>query len=216
MTEALNETAFGKGLVARGKHYLIFGSQTSQQPTLKGRERLLQNRVLVSNWLFFDDVSSISYDDWTKRYTNIVSSSTRPIFINLLLLSLSLYPQHSAIGLSLPQNIYLMSFEPWKDASYLIRFEHIVERDEDSQLSAPARFNLLDVFPGFDIDLKEVSLSANQWIEDFQRLHFIKESVGFLDEIETAKKPPTVSPELDITLNPMEIKTFIITLSPKV
>lgn len=80
--EALNETAFGKGLIARGKHYLIFGSQTSQQPTQQGRERLLQNRVLLPNWLFFDDVSSISYDDWSKKYTNIVSSPTRPIFIN--------------------------------------------------------------------------------------------------------------------------------------
>lgn len=106
-----------------------------------------------------------------------------------------------------------MSFEPWKDDSFLIRFEHIVERNEDTQLSASTRFNLLDVFPGFDIDLKEVSLSANQYIEDFQRLHFDKESVDFLDE---TAMPPTVSPELEITLNPMEIKTFIITLSPKV
>jgi lysosomal alpha-mannosidase len=71
--EALNETAFGKGLVARGKHFLVFGAKTTQHPTLKGRERLLQNRVLVPNWLFFDNVSSTSYDDWMKKYTNIVS-----------------------------------------------------------------------------------------------------------------------------------------------
>lgn len=109
-----------------------------------------------------------------------------------------------------------MSFEPWKDGSFLIRFEHIVEKGEDTQLSAPTRFNLFDVFPGFDIDMKEVSLSANQWIEDLKRLHFTEESVDFLDEIESSKKPPTVSDDLDITLNPMEIKTFIMTLSPKV
>lgn len=72
--EALNETAYGKGLVARGKHFLIFGSKTDQHPTLEGRERMLQNRVLVPNWLFFDDVSSTSYDDWMKKYTNIVSA----------------------------------------------------------------------------------------------------------------------------------------------
>lgn len=40
---------------------------------MEGRERLLQNRVLVPNWLFFDDVSSTSYDDWMTKYTNIVS-----------------------------------------------------------------------------------------------------------------------------------------------
>jgi lysosomal alpha-mannosidase len=71
--EALNETAYGKGLIARGKHYLIFGKKTDEHPTLEGRERLLQNRVLLPNWLFFDDVSSISYDDWAKKFTNIVS-----------------------------------------------------------------------------------------------------------------------------------------------
>lgn len=110
-----------------------------------------------------------------------------------------------------------MTFEPWRDdGSFLIRFEHIVEKDEDPQLSAPTRFNLLDVFPGFDVALKEVSLSANQWIEDFGRLHFSEESVDFLDEEEQRTKPPKVSPELDITLNPMEIKTFVMTLSPKV
>jgi lysosomal alpha-mannosidase len=60
-------------LIARGKHYLLFGEKTNEHPTLEGRERLLQNRILLPNWLFFDDVSNISYDDWTKKYTNIVS-----------------------------------------------------------------------------------------------------------------------------------------------
>lgn len=73
LTESLNETAYGKGLVARGKHYLVFGSKSTQNPSMQGRERLLQNQVLVPNWLFFDDVSSTSYDDWMKMYTNIVS-----------------------------------------------------------------------------------------------------------------------------------------------
>lgn len=73
IAESLNETAFGKGLVARGKHYLLFGKKTTQSPTMEGRERLLQNQVLVPNWAFFDDVSSMSYDDWVAKYTNIVS-----------------------------------------------------------------------------------------------------------------------------------------------
>jgi lysosomal alpha-mannosidase len=74
--EALNETAYGKGLIARGKHYLIFGEKSDdnlQHPTVEGRERLLQNEILLSNWLFFDDVSNTSYTDWMQRYTNIVS-----------------------------------------------------------------------------------------------------------------------------------------------
>lgn len=72
VAEALNETAFGEGVVARGKHWLIFGKKSKQSPTLEGRERLLQNQVLMSNWLFFDDVSSLTFDDW-KNYRNQVS-----------------------------------------------------------------------------------------------------------------------------------------------
>lgn len=71
--EALNELAFGKGLIARGKHFLVFGEKSTEHPTVESRERLLQNQILLPNWLFFDDVSNITYHDWMQRYTNIVS-----------------------------------------------------------------------------------------------------------------------------------------------
>lgn len=109
-----------------------------------------------------------------------------------------------------------MTFEPWKDASRLIRFEHLLEKDEDPKLSAPVRFNIADVFPGNDIELKEVSLSANQWIEDFSRLHFNQEnSSDFLDAVER-KANKVAADATEITLQPMEIRTFIMTLSPTV
>jgi lysosomal alpha-mannosidase len=203
-------------LVARGKHFLIFGSKTDQHPTLEGRERMLQNRVLVPNWLFFDDVSSTSYDDWMKKYTNIVSTLSK-IEGNLMKAEFFFAQQHSGIGLSLPQNVYLMTFEPWKDGASLIRFEHILEKNEDPELSQPVRFNLNDVFPGNDIVLREVSLSGNQWIEDFQRLHFTQESAEFLDGFANKTVHAKASlDDLEITLNPMEIRTFIMTLYPTV
>lgn len=124
--------------------------------------------------------------------------------------------QHSSIGLALPNNIYLMTFEPWKDGSFLIRFEHILEKDEDPQLSAPTRFNLSDVFPGYDIDLKEVTLSANQYKEDYQRLHFKEESSDFLDAVEKNTEKHSLLLDMEITLNPMEIRTFIMFLNPQV
>lgn len=73
VAEALNEQAFGQGLVARGKHYLVFGKRTTENPTVEGRERFLQAKKLVSPWPFFSDVSSISFEDWQSQYTNIVS-----------------------------------------------------------------------------------------------------------------------------------------------
>jgi hypothetical protein len=64
----LNETAFGQGLVARGKYWLIYGKHSEQSPTLAARERLLQNQVLMSNWLFFDDASNLGFDDWRTKF----------------------------------------------------------------------------------------------------------------------------------------------------
>lgn len=70
--EALNETAHGDGLIARGKHWLIFGKNLKKTPTLVSRERLMQNEVLMSNWLFFDNASSLTVNDWRTKFTNHV------------------------------------------------------------------------------------------------------------------------------------------------
>lgn len=72
VAEALNEIAFGEGLIARGKHWLIFGKKSTESPTLEARERILQNKVLMSNWLFFDSVTT-NLDDWASTYTTEVS-----------------------------------------------------------------------------------------------------------------------------------------------
>lgn len=70
--EALNETAYEQGLVVRGKHWLHFGRNTNQSPTMKARERLLQNQVLMPIWLFFDDATSMSLSTWLNQDTNRV------------------------------------------------------------------------------------------------------------------------------------------------
>ncbi|KAJ6646748.1 Lysosomal alpha-mannosidase [Pseudolycoriella hygida] len=187
--EALNETAYGQGLIVRGKHWVHFGKLTTQSPTLKARERLLQNQFLMPVWPFFDDVDTMSFSDWSSQYTHT----------------------HSAIGTELPENIFLMSFEPWKDKSFLIRFEHIMERDDDPLHSLSVSFNVSHIFPG-NFTFTEVSLGANQWIEDVSRLRFKHEgSVRSTDKKvkEQQMDRQTDSSELVITLNPMEIRTFI-------
>lgn len=120
------------------------------------------------------------------------------------------------MGVALPQNVYLMSFEPWKEGSFLIRFEHLLEKSEDPLLSKPVRFNLLDVFPGYDIDIQEVTLAANQWIGDYKRFHFNQETADFLDYVEPKIEKATEVEDLEISLNPMDIKTFIMTMNQRV
>jgi lysosomal alpha-mannosidase len=108
-----------------------------------------------------------------------------------------------------------MTFEPWKDGTFLIRFEHLLEKGEDPELSKAVRFNLADVFPGNEIELREVTLSANQWAEQLKRLHFRAEGEGeFQDEI-TAHDVREIT-DLEISLDPMQIRTFVMTMYPKV
>lgn len=121
-----------------------------------------------------------------------------------------LFPfQFSAIGVELPQNIYLMTYEPWKDNSFLIRFEHVLEKTEDPELSKPVTFNLTEVFPGHDFEFSEVGLAANQWIGDVDRLQFRYQGAATPKSISTESKNQRVLDSAVITMNPMEIRTFI-------
>lgn len=125
--------------------------------------------------------------------------------------------QHSTIGLALPEQIYLMTFEPWKENSFLIRFEHLLEKNEDPELSKPVTFNLTRVFPG-DFVFAELTLAANQWIDDLNRIHFKQEGEknlqsGAKSTSENVKGFKVLS-NMEITLKPMEIRTFI--MSPPV
>jgi len=71
--EALNESAYGQGLVARGKHFLFFGPRSGLNPSLQAQERFLQRKKLLSPWPFFSDATGVDLPDWQKKYTNIVS-----------------------------------------------------------------------------------------------------------------------------------------------
>ncbi|XP_054741908.1 lysosomal alpha-mannosidase isoform X2 [Anastrepha obliqua] len=151
--EALNETAYGEGLVARGTHYLILGaSKKKQSPTTQAIERITQLRKLLPAWSFFSNAENITYEDWRENCSNIFTG----------------------VGLELPANIHLMSYEPWRDNEVLVRFEHILEKDEDPELSKSVQFNVQSVLSSLKIaDMRETTLAANAWLGDNQRLEFV-------------------------------------------
>lgn len=72
--EALNETAYGKGIIARGRHYVSFGSASGIFNTLKAQERLIQLEKLMQSWTFFSDAKNIDFESWKNNYVNTVSS----------------------------------------------------------------------------------------------------------------------------------------------
>ncbi|XP_055714111.1 lysosomal alpha-mannosidase isoform X1 [Phlebotomus papatasi] len=222
VAEALNHTH-----AIRGKHFLIFGKLNGAVPTMAARERFLQAEKLLSPWLFFSDVSSYEYEDWRKTYSHL----------------------YSGVALSLPQNVKLLTLEPWKDLSFLMRFEHILEQNDDPEYSKSVTFNFKDVFGSiFDINhLEEMTLDGNQLLEESlqNRFKFKPEYNGFTftNEIvkrkrETATENPNVkgvtiidegtpsddpvkelpddSAKWDITLEPMQIRTFILFVNPSI
>jgi len=65
--EALNETAFEEGLVARGRHYLMAGATNGVSPNIAAQERELANRKLLSPWVFFSP-GGTSFEEWTANY----------------------------------------------------------------------------------------------------------------------------------------------------
>lgn len=70
--EALNEQAYGKGIVARGHHYLVFGSSHLETPSLKAQERIIQNRKLLQGWIFFSDATDMDLETWENNFENSV------------------------------------------------------------------------------------------------------------------------------------------------
>lgn len=125
------------------------------------------------------------------------------------------------MSFSLPKYIHLLTFEPWKSGSILIRFEHILEKNEDNEAIT---FNFQDVFGSFDvISIRETTLSANQWLDKAARLEFTAETDNnsTLEEtfysVNDDEKPKleSNSENLQITLNPMQIRTFVVEMKWK-
>ncbi|XP_058452835.1 lysosomal alpha-mannosidase-like [Malaya genurostris] len=188
--EALNETAYGKGLVARGKHYLLVGPKSiaQQTTTLPAKERFLQNQILTPAWLFVSDATGLSFNAWQSSFNSAFTALTT----------------------SLPENVNLLTFEPWKGSNnFLVRFEHLLEKNEDPLYSLPVTIDLQSVFSNSEIvSARETTLAGNQWKEDSSRLKF------FFD-IEPARQKQKVSKPkrtagLQFVLQPMEIKTFVV------
>ncbi|CAD7086199.1 unnamed protein product [Hermetia illucens] len=200
--EALNVEQFGRGAVARGKHFLIFGPSNSD---IRMQERQLQLQTTLPLWVFFSGLEdSVTFEDWKDAFVQ----------------EKSLWP------IQLPQNIHMMTLEPLGANKLLLRFEHILEKTDDpitqaasSSSAAPSQsvighnpspvpgpvhsstsnmasgttstINTLGVGPiTFDISdflksngdytysIRRTTLGGNLWYDDMKRLHFNKDTNG--------------------------------------
>ena len=185
--EPLNEPGVdGKGLVIRGQHYLL----TSSISGAAKLHRELSQQLFLQPLITFSNLSEFKSE---KDYFDNVQTI------------------YSGLNNTFPQNVHLLTLEPWKDDKYLLRLEHFYQKDEDSVLSKPVSVDLKNLFKQFTItDAVEMTLGGNEKLSEATRLQF-KTSTNEIQQ--NNEKQPSVVDNLKVTLNPMEIKTFVITVS---
>ncbi|XP_018570360.1 lysosomal alpha-mannosidase [Anoplophora glabripennis] len=190
--ESLNETEFGSGIYVRGSHYLIFGSATKLNPDGKStaaQERILSHKKLNQPWVGVGNISSV----------------------NVTALQQKLNFNYSALNEALPENINILTFEPWANQSYLLRLEHILEKDEDPSLSNATSVDISKLFNTHDIvEITETTLGANQLLDDYQaRTKYTWNITGEKMDVVPDEADPT---PLSVSLTPMKIRTFVVKL----
>lgn len=178
----LDEQEYGHEIVVRGEHYLTFGRRNSGdgQRSLPALERDLEQRKLHQPWVFF---------------TNQEVSEKSKIL------------EYSILKQALPDNVQLLTLQPWDDDTLLIRLEHILEKDEDPQLSKDVTVDLGDLFLSFTVDnLEEMTLAGNIPLSEKTRLGW----PGSTDDGSTKFVPRE---GFTVTLAPMQIRTFLATVT---
>ncbi|XP_070524278.1 lysosomal alpha-mannosidase isoform X4 [Cardiocondyla obscurior] len=179
--EALNETAFGAGLVTRGTHYL-FGGKVKNVDKFVLKEKELALKLALHPWILGAPVN----------LSNIKNTS--------------------GLNKTLPPNVHILTLEPWKDDTILLRLEHLFEVGEAQQLSQPVEVNIQDLFSTFSIEsIKETTLGANQLLNENKRMTWEQDTNDILQNEEENMQPVEFSDKvINVLLKPMEIRTFIL------
>ncbi|XP_011176167.2 lysosomal alpha-mannosidase isoform X2 [Solenopsis invicta] len=187
VAEALNETAFGEGLVVRGTHY-IYGSRINSDEYELG-EKNLELELSHHPWIlgtpgnFSSDIEKVSV---IKNYV-------------------------------LSPNVHLLTLEPWKDGTILLRLEHLFEVNETLKMSRPVEVNIKDLFTTFSIvSIKETTLGGNQLLSENKPLKWQPEINEVENEEENERQIVEINDDsILILLKPMEIRTFILKVRRK-
>ncbi|XP_050460750.1 lysosomal alpha-mannosidase isoform X2 [Cataglyphis hispanica] len=187
--EALNETAFGEGLVVRGTHYL-FGGKMKNVDQFVLKEKELALKLALHPWILGTSINS----------SNVEKFADAKFLI-------------SGLNKALPPNVHILTLEPWKDDTILLRLEHIFEVDEAQQMSKPVLINIQDLFSTFSIQsIKETTLGANQLLSENDPMKWEPETNDIILDKEENIQHVEVHGDMmiHVLLNPMEIRTFIL------
>jgi lysosomal alpha-mannosidase len=154
--EPLNETAYGQGLVVRGRHSLIL-----EPPATSARIHRINAQCIYMHTLSTYAIPQLSYADYSNKYRQT----------------------WSALSNAMPVNVHLLTFDQLESKQYLVRVEHFFERNEDSVYSQPVTFDLQSLFYSLGTikDLLELTLAANLPLTDLHRLVWVTSEGEVLD-----------------------------------
>lgn len=186
--EALNETEYGSGVSAKGKHYLLVGPNTQQS---KINERRLQLEILLPHWKFF-----------STEPVSVFKSDVNKIF--------------SAFS-SLPADVNILTLEPLNNNQILLRLENILEKPEGStvivniqKLCKQLKFSEIreTTLDGnmWLSDMKRLRFTEDNGIID-TTLQRSSHTPFFATSASHLK-------DFDIVLTPMSIRTFVLRVEP--
>ncbi|CAL1684554.1 unnamed protein product [Lasius platythorax] len=194
VNEALNETAFGEGLVARGTHYL-FGGKVKNVDKFVLKEKELALKLALHPWILGVSLDWNSIDNMRDKFQTFFSGLMK----------------------ALPPNVHILTLEPWKDDTILLRLEHIFEVGETQYMSQPVEVNIQDLFSTFSIQsIQETTLGANQLLSENNRMKWEPETNNITLNKEENIQPVEIHDNIiNVLLKPMEIRTFILKVDPR-
>ncbi|XP_050518488.1 lysosomal alpha-mannosidase [Diabrotica virgifera virgifera] len=193
--ENLNEIEFDTGVYVRGTHYLVIGK--ANKVNLDGKstaslERIIAQQKLIQPWIGLS-ATNMSYKDLQK--SELV---------------------YEGLDGSLPENVNILTFEQWINGTYLLRLEHIMEQDDDTELSKSIDVNIAKAFKHFDIkSMAETTLAANQLLSDYQKKTKYTWKTSDLTTKNVKRVEPIEGTPKAVSLSPMQIRTFIVSLKEK-
>lgn len=214
--EALSEPGVnGLGLIARGTHSL-FLAPVSQVPSIQ--KPLTQNILLPLLWRTAALPAGVSPAAWAAAHTTTFSG----------------------LAAALPPAVELVTVHSWNTSTLLVRLAHLYEANEDPVLSANVTVHLASLFASVKVlAATEMTVAANQRLADVAPVTYrlavsadeaalrrkqgddsVREFVRddgkpiFYEEITLPVVPPApAGASLAVTLGPMDIRTFLLTVA---
>lgn len=187
-----NPVRLGTGMHVTGSFYLILDTISNSLSQI----RALQSRVFSPIITAFTPTGSgsSSVQQWIQTH-NV---------------------QRTFLTQDLPINVDILTLQIVNGGDHLLRLSHQFAVGEDAEYSQPVTVDLSTLFSGLTLsNIQEVSLTANQNIQAIEeRLKkFQWQTTGPNVDVNVKTYPLIPFDGASVTINPMDIRTFTLTIS---